>query len=306
MRLRLSSGWIRRAIIGGSLLALAVLAGCSALKLGYGQGPVLAHWWLDGYLDFDAGQSRRVKDELRRWFDWHQQTQLNAYALHLAKARAEAAQAVSGEQLCRWSDATRDLVVPAIERVLPAAAEIALGLTPAQLQQIDKRHVQRTRELREQMLQSDPEERRQAMIERTIKRFEGFYGPLGAAQRRLVEEGLAASPFDAQTWLAQREQRHREMLDQLAAIVRERPPAAVVEERLRQMLRRFDGRAPIAAAHEAAALAAHNCAFTARIHNSATAQQRRHLADKLRGWESDLRALAEQAQINLAGPAAGL
>jgi len=36
----------------------------------------------------------------------------------------------------------------------------------------------------------------------------------------------------------------------------------------------------------------HNCRLVARFHNSTTPEQRRRGADKLKGWEEDLRALA--------------
>ncbi len=300
MSLGLSGVGLRRGIIGAGLLVLALLAGCSAFKLGYRQGPALAHWWLDGYLEFDNPQSQRVKEELRRWFDWHQATQLQPYANHLARARSEAQQAVTADQVCRWTDSTRELVVPAIERVLPAAAEVALTLTPAQLKSLDSRFAKKTAEMREEMLQPDPVERQRAALERTLKRFEGFYGTLTEVQKRLVEEGLKRSPFDVQLWFQLRERRHQEMMDSLRSIQRDKPAPAQVQERLNQMVRRFDGRSPMAGGQQAAVLSAYNCELTAQIHNSASPAQRRHLADKLRGWEVDLRALAAQPQAALA------
>jgi len=36
-----------------------------------------------------------------------------------------------------------------------------------------------------------------------------------------------------------------------------------------------------------------NCAFAASVHNSTSAEQRRHAAEKLAGWEGDLRAIAK-------------
>jgi hypothetical protein len=44
-------------------------------------------------------------------------------------------------------------------------------------------------------------------------------------------------------------------------------------------------------------LIAYNCALAARLHNSTTPEQRRHGAERLKGWEDDLRALAAQRHI---------
>lgn len=293
MALAFPGFWKRRAIIGAALAALVLLAGCSAVRLGYGQLPTLAYWWIDGYVDFDDEQTPRVREALRRWVDWHQRTQLQVYAAHLARVRAEAAlPAVTGAQVCRLNDATRELLGPAIERAVLGAAAIVPTLTPQQIDNIDARYRKRTDEMRAEMLPADAAQRRKAALARTVKRFENFYGTLGDEQRRIVEEALGSSSFDAQTWFAQRELRHREMLETLRAIRAESPAPAVVQERLRQLARRYDGRAPIASPERSAALAAHNCELAARLHNSATAEQRRHLADKLSGWEGDLRALA--------------
>jgi hypothetical protein len=298
---RLFSGvWRGRGIIGAALAALLLLPGCSALRLGYGQLPTLSFWWIDGYVGFDGAQTRRVREELRRWVEWHQQTQLGTYAAFLARVRGEATLPVTGAQVCRLNDAMRELLDPAIERALPAAAAIVATLTPQQLDKIDARYRERTDEMREDMLQRDLQERRKAAVQRAVKRFETFYGRLDDEQRRLVDEGLTASPFDAQDWFGQRDRRHREMLETLAAIAREGPAALPAQERLRVLVRRFDGRAPVGSPQQAAALAAYNCELTARLHNTTTPAQRRHLTDKLAGWESDLRALA--AQVTMPGP----
>jgi hypothetical protein len=283
---------IKRCIIGIGLLGLGLLGGCSAFKLGYGQGPTLAHWWLDGYVDFDSNQSQRVRDELQRWFAWHQQSQLTVYAAHLGQLRAEAAQPVSGERLCRWTDATRDLLVPALERTLPAAAEVVLTLTPAQLDRLHTRYQERTAKMRSEMLMPDPKGRHEAALDRTVKRYEDFYGKLSTQQRQLIDTRLRAAPVDPATAMDRREKRHAEMMTELRAIVRDRPAVAQVQERLRLLVRRFDGRSPVEPAQQARAMAEANCELAARVHNSATAQQRQALAEKLRAWESDLRALA--------------
>lgn len=283
---------IKRCIIGIGLLGLGVLGGCSAFKLGYGQGPALAHWWLDGYVDFDSNQSQRVREELRRWFAWHQQSQLTVYAVHLAQLRAESLQPVSGEKLCRWTDTTRDLLVPALERTLPAAADVVLTLSPAQLDRLEARYQERTAKMRSEMLLPDPQARQEAVLERTVKRYEDFYGKLSTQQRQLIDTRLRAAPVDPAMAMDRREKRHVEMMSELRAMVRERPSATQVQERLRLLVRRFDGRTPVEPASQARAMAEANCELAASVHNSATPQQRQALAEKLRGWESDLRALA--------------
>lgn len=298
MKPLLSTGWVRPGIIGASLVALGLTAGCSALKLGYRQGPALSYWWLDGYMAFSAEQSPRVRGELDRWFAWHQRSQLKTYAAHLARAREEARRDLTGEQVCRYSDDTRRLLEPALERALPAAAGIVAALAPEQIDHIEQRWQERTREMREEMLLPDAKARHAAAVTRTVKRFENVYGRLSDDQRAVVDRELRTAPEDLSAVFARREARHRELVAQLRQIIRDRPPAAEVQARLREMAQRYDGRA--APGSVAARATAHACEMVAQVHNRTTAAQRRHLADTVTGWETDLIALADEVPRDLA------
>ncbi|MFY8103790.1 MAG: DUF6279 family lipoprotein, partial [Ramlibacter sp.] len=129
----------RGAIIGLALATLGGLAGCSALRLGYDQGPFLAHWWLDSRLAFTPEQSTRTKEALAQWFAWHRATQLNEYAGWLARTRGESVSGFSPQQACRWSDELRRRLDPLVERLLPLAAEVVVTLTPEQLARLERR-----------------------------------------------------------------------------------------------------------------------------------------------------------------------
>jgi Family of unknown function (DUF6279) len=307
MSYRLFALSVKRHIIGIGLLAVGLLAGCSAVKLGYGQGPTLAHWWLDGQVDFDSTQSKNVKEELQRWFAWHRQSQLSIYATQLEQLRAESEQPMTAERICRLSEEARDLMVPALERSLPAAAELVLSLTPAQLDRIEARYQERTDKMRSEQFPADPPSRHEAAVERAVKRYEGFYGRLTPEQRQLIDTGLRASPANAELVMERRHKRHLELMRELRAIAQERPPTALVQQRLSRLLGRFDGRTPTEPAAQARALAQFNCELTARVHNSTHPAQRQALADKLKGWETDLRALApaatDSAKTALGSPA---
>ena len=67
---------VASASIIGVLLASLMLGGCSAVRLGYNNGPSLMYWWLDSYFDFDDGQTRRMRRDLQAAHDWHRKTEL--------------------------------------------------------------------------------------------------------------------------------------------------------------------------------------------------------------------------------------
>jgi len=83
---------------------MALAAGCSSLRFGYQQGPDLAYWWLDRYVDFDDTQEPRAREAIAAWFRWHRSSQLPDYAALLARAQAEIAEPMSAARMCRWID----------------------------------------------------------------------------------------------------------------------------------------------------------------------------------------------------------
>ena len=68
---------VRAAIIVAMLCALLpMISGCSALRIGYSTAPDLVYWWLDGYVDFNADQTTRVRAVIAQWFAWHRRAEL--------------------------------------------------------------------------------------------------------------------------------------------------------------------------------------------------------------------------------------
>ena len=275
-----------------ALLLLLALAGCSALRIGYGQAPTLAYWWLDGYVDFDEAQTLRTREGLQRWFEWHRRTQLPDYAALLARAQADALADGSPEQACRWWGVLRERGERALDAALPPAAEVLPLLTAGQLRHVERQQAKGNEEFRREFLAGDAAERRQRDVERAIDRAEFVYGRLDDRQRALVERLVAASPFDPERWDAERRLRQQDSLALLRRVVAEKPGREatlamlrVWAERLlnspREDYRRYQQR-----------LTQFNCGFAATLHNSTTPTQRQAAADRLRGWEQDLRALA--------------
>lgn len=282
---------------------LALLGGCSALRLGYAQGPALVYWWLDRYVDFDAAQAPRVRDALARWFAWHRREQLPEYATLLAQARAEVLADTTAQRVCEWQRELAARARAAWDEAEPAAAAIAATLGGAQIRRLESRYARNNEEFRDEYLQSEPRERAVANLERTLDRAEMLYGRFDDAQRRRVAEWLARSPFDPEAWLAERRARQLDALRLLRALNADgaaAPAQAVAAlrgyvERLqrspREAYRRYNER-----------LTEFNCAFAADVHNGTTAAQRRHAARKLAGWEDDVRALAAHAPQPQAQP----
>ncbi len=285
---------MRASLIKAGIIAalLALLGGCSTLRFAYGNAPQLAWWWLDGYVDFSNEQTPRAKDQIDRFFEWHRTTQLPDYAALLAAAQADVLQPATPAQACRWQQLARDRLEPALDKAVQMGADLLPGLGEAQFRHIERRFAKGNDEMKRDYLQADAEDRRKAAVERTLERVEQLYGRASDAQRRVVAEGVAASPFDPQAWLGERLRRQRETVQTLRRLASLKGDRDQVVAGLRALVERAERSAdPDYRAYQVK-LAEYNCAFAARIHTAATPEQRAAARDRLKGWEEDLRALA--------------
>ena len=281
---------LKAAIIG---LCLCLLGGCSAVRVSYNQGETLAWWWLDGYVDFNAAQTPAVKQAVQQWFVWHRRSQLPDYAALLTKAQSEVLQPVTAAQLCRWADVLRQRVSTGLDQAVLLAAPIVPGLSSEELTHIERQFRKLNEDYRDEYLSGSAERRLDSMVERVVDRGETLYGPLNDEQRRLLAAAMAASPFDAEFWLAERQRRQRDILDTLRRL--SASGAATVERaKVLSELQALAARTqpPSAAcAPSLQRLTNYNCQVASQLHNTTTQAQRRFARDKLKGYEDDVRSL---------------
>jgi hypothetical protein len=276
-------------IIGASLL---LLTGCSAVRLAYNQAPHLMYWWLNGYVDFDPEQGERARDALADWFAWHRATQLSDYAGLLATAQWQIQNDVTPGEVCQWADVFRRRIEVGYEQGVPAMAELVRTLKPQQLQRVERRYRKADDEFRDEYLQPTRAEQLEESNKRALSRAELIYGELNDAQRAMLAQGIADSPFDPERWLVERQLRQREIVETLRSLQAQRADMARAEAALR-VFAAHAAESPRPAYREyQSRLFDYNCRLIARLHNSTTPEQRRRGAERLKVWEDDLRTLA--------------
>jgi hypothetical protein len=265
------------------------------MKFGYGQASGFAFRWIDRDGELNDAQSVRVRTALDEWFAWHRRTQLPDYAELLVRAQAELVADATPEGMCAWSREIRSRIDKAIERAVPVVAEVALTLAPTQIAAIEKRNAETNDEFRDDFLQRDPVKRRRAAVQREIERAESFYGSLDPAQREFVARSVASSPYDAEIAYAERQQRQQDLLQLLRRLTAAGASQPQAEAEIRVWLRSYQRSPREPYRSYAERLVTHNCAYASALHNATTAEQRRTAAKKLKGYETDIRALASDA-----------
>jgi hypothetical protein len=281
------------------LLALATLvSGCAAMRLAYNQSPTIAYWWLTDYVDFDEGQTPRVREVLNSWLRWHRGTQLAGdYVGLLQKAQAQvrSTEPMSAAQVCRWYEDVWSRIDPMVDRALTMSVPLVKSLTAEQVANLEKVYEKKNDKFRDEYLQKDPEDRQEASLKRATKHAETLYGSLDDAQKKLLADGIAKSPFNPEFWLSEKKLRQREAIDTLGKLVAQ----PVGDEQALATLRTLVGHAMSSPRPEYRAyqrkLHDYNCAMAANLHNGISPKQRQRALDKLKGWEDDFRTLAAEA-----------
>jgi hypothetical protein len=283
-------------ILALALLTALLSGGCSSVRLAYSNAPQLAWWWLDGYADFSREQAPAARQAVDGFFDWHRRSQLPDYAAWLVAIQPQFADNMSPGQACRLQEQGREKLEPSLQRALLLAADLVPGLGEEQFASIDKRFAKVNDTMRDDFLQSDAADRAEAAFKRTLERAERIYGNLGSAQKRVIREGLATSPFNPEMWLADRQRAQRDTVQTLRKLVSERAGTEQRVAALRALVQRTERSPdPVYRAYQLQ-LMDYNCNFAARLHNATTAAQRDAARERLEGWVADLRALSVDPQ----------
>ncbi|KQX22147.1 DUF6279 family lipoprotein [Variovorax sp. Root434] len=276
----------------GVLLAAAALGACSAIKLAYNNLPTVSYWRLDAYLDFNGAQTPKVRDELEQLLAWHRQNELPRIASLLQEAQALAPGEVTPAQVCAMTDRIRERLLAVTERAEPAGTELALSLSEAQLQQLERKYAKINAEFRKGWLERTPAQVQQKRYDRFLDRAEDFYGRLTDEQRDLLKQQAAQSVFDPQLTDAERRRRQQDALAVLRGFVAGKPSPAEARAALHDYIQRIAEPPPGPWREHQQALRQEDCRNTAALHNSTTASQRTQAVRRLQAYQEDLRELA--------------
>jgi hypothetical protein len=289
--------WIIAAVAGLALL----LGGCSlALKFSYHRGPTLTYWWMNSYVDFNDRQSPRAHALITQWFAWNRTQKLPEYAHLLDQASAQVVQPqIAPAAMCAMADRVEHEMLAGFDQAVPSLAEVALTLTPQQVQHIAERFAKNNDKFRDKFLSGSADERLQARVKEADDRFTAVYGALDDAQRHRLRQLEAASPYDPERWLAEREALHREVLQDLRDLLTARDRGTAHDALVAQAQAAFRAVGEHAAHSPRPDYAAlqqkvwdYNCSLASQMHATMNAEQRAHAQHKLLGWLDDVKSLA--------------
>jgi hypothetical protein len=274
-----------------ALLLAAVVAGCSAVKLGYNNAPSLGYWWLDSYLDFNEAQSHQVRTDLDALQAWHRQSELPLIANTLERLQRQAPANVTPDQLCEVYSDFKPRFQAVLDQTEPKIAALAPTLKPDQLEHLARQLEKRSVKWREEWQEGTATERAARRVKQMVERAEMLYGRLEEPQLAILRASVAASAFDTAVSHRESLRRHQDTVQTLRQLQSAPMPDGRARAEVRGLLSRSTQSPDPSYRSYQDKLIQENCRTFATLHNSTTAAQRVALVERLKNYETDARTL---------------
>lgn len=274
---------MRRVALLAVLASLALLQGCSAIRVAYDNADTLIRWRANNYFDFEGGQVEELDRRVAAFLDWHRAAALPQYA-RIARDTAARVERGLTQADVEWAYAALEAQArEALRAGARGAAPLLDGLQPEQIAHLERRLAEENRAFARENLGGSHGERRDRRLKRTIERLEDWMGELGAEQEALVRRYNEAAPMFIE--LRDRDRKRRQA--ELVAMLRARE----ARKRLADWAAGWDrDREPAYAAAMREWRAAY-AGLLAALDRTLNPEQRRAAADRLRAFAADFEHL---------------
>ena len=198
------------------LLLVALIAGCSALRLGYRQADTLLAWRANEYFDLNPLQKHELDVRLEPLLIWHRYEQLPEYAAFLATAIKKAQAGLKHDDIIWFVDGFKARYRVIVSHGAVDAAEMLAALAPEQIVALQKRWDKDNRKfVSENELDGSLEKRKRARLKKTLSQIVDWTGSLTYEQEQKIEVLLDAVPLIEHLRHADRIRRQQEFLQLL-------------------------------------------------------------------------------------------
>lgn len=274
---------MRRLHLFVALAALALLQGCSAIRVAYSNADTLVRWQANSYFDFHDSASEELDRRIAAFLGWHRAAALPQYAKLAHEAAARVERGLARADLDWFYAAVEAQAREGLRSAAAEAAPLLDRLEPVQLEHFEQRLREENLKFARENLRGSAAERRERRLKRTIERLEDWFGALGEEQAALVRRYNDSTPMSIE--LRDRDRKRRQT--ELVAMLR----ARAARNRLPDWAAGWDrDREPAYAAAFRESRAAYSDMIAA-LDRTLTAEQRRAAAARLRGFAADFEQL---------------
>jgi hypothetical protein len=269
-----------------TIVAAALLAGCSTLRFAYDNADTYLRWRASSYLDLEGEMVDELDERITSFMSWHRANALPKYVTLIDDAGHRFGRGLAPADLVWGYDAViaqaRESLRAAAERVAPLLDR----LTPEQIAHLERRLGEDNRRFARENLRGGERERRKRRTERNVERLEDWVGRLSQPQIDRVAQYSERAPLLDEM----RSRDHRRLQSGLLAMLR----AKEAKKRLPEFAAHWDrGREP---AYVAAIEAARTeyVAMLLDLDKGLTREQRERAGRELRRYAEDFRILSRR------------
>ena len=276
--------------------ALALLSGCSTIRIVYNQADTILAWMADDYFDLAAAQKQDFHTRIDRLLTWHRQEQLPDYARWLEEIKQRGQRTVTREDASWLIEGAKTRYRVIAQQGSGDAVDMLTTLTPDNLRAVEKQFAKVNQKFAsEYKLAGTADARRKERLDRTLKRIRDWTGALNAAQEARIATLNETIPDTDHLRLQDRQRRQKEFF----ALLTMRHNKAEFARALAPWLADWEkGRS-------AEVQLALNDSYEKRItlylevERILTPQQRTHVQQKIQSYIEDIHALtAKRAALN--------
>lgn len=277
------------------VVILAVLAGCSSLRLAYNHGDTLLYWWLDAYVDLNSDQKTWVKRDIDELFRWHRKTQLHDYAQILQTAQRQLAGNPTAADLIGDYDEVKSRTQLLLFKALPELADLARSLQPDQIATLEKKFAANNAEFRKKNMKGDLDAQLKFRYKKSMEQFELWFGNFSPEQEAQIRKASDARPLDNDIWLDERMRRQKNILTLVQKVQREKlnkeATMALIHTLIKDTFERLEHseRKQFFDAYEAS-----TAQLVLTVVKIATPAQKAHAQKRMQGWIDDFNGLAAE------------
>lgn len=272
-----------RALLLAMAAVLALLQGCSAVRVAYSNADTLLRWQANSYFDFHDGSAEELDRRIGAFLGWHRAVALPQYAKIATEAAARVERRLAPADLDWFYAAVEAQAREGLRAAATEAAPLLDRLEPGQLEHFEQRLREENRKFARENLRGSAAERRERRLKRTLERLEDWFGALGEEQVALVRRYNETAPMSIE--LRDRDRKRRQA--ELVAMLRARE----ARKRLPDWAADWDrDREPAYAAAFRESRAAYAGMIVA-LDRTLSAEQRRAAAARLRSFAADFEQL---------------
>ncbi len=210
-----------------ALVAGALLAGCSAVRLAYENADTYLRWRASAYIDVQGEAADELDDRIDAFLDWHRAKALPQYARFSEEAARRLERGgIAAADLVWGYDA---LMAQAREGLRAAAVQVAPlldRLSAGQVAQLERRLAEDNRKFARENLKGSEAERRKRRARAMQNRLEEWVGKLNQAQVERVRQYAERAPLTDE----HRDRDRRRLQAEVLAMVRSQDAAKRLPE----------------------------------------------------------------------------